>query len=186
MTSAAHGRAVLALDDVLCDLTPQTLAAVGDRFPAWYRDQAKAAVTQIATGLKNAAEHGTVDHTADMPAADHPGWVRLSVLDSLVRWFAGTADTCLHNPHPSRPQPVASVAWKPDLVVCGTCTHLLGVPADSTADRTCDACGHIVAGLEAGEPIYPFTVVCGVLMHGAGVCASCRYWQTTPTRKDTP
>lgn len=178
MTTPNHGRAVLALDDVLCDLTPETLAAVGDRFPTWYRDQARAASRQIITGLQNAAERGAVDHAADMPADQHPGWVRLSVLDSLVRWFAGTADTCLHGPHPSRPQPVASAAWKPGLIVCGHCTHLLGAPADSPIDRTCDACGHIVTGDDAGEPIYPFTVVCGVLMHAAGVCAGCRYWPT--------
>jgi len=180
MTPTAHGRAVLALDDLLCDVAPETLAAVGDRFPAWYRDQARAATTQIHTGLQNAAARGTIDHTAAMPASQHPGWVRLSVLDSLVRWFAGTADTCIHNPHPSRPQPVMSAAWKPGLVVCGRCTRLLGAPPDSEADRTCDACGHVVAGLDAGEPIYPFTVVCGLLMHAAGVCGDCRYWPTAP------
>src|SRR5690606_34913467 len=124
MTPTAHGRAVLALDDLLCDVAPETLAAVGDRFPAWYRHQARAATTQIHTGLQNAAARGTIDHTAAMPASQHPGWVRLSVLDSLVRWFAGTADTCIHNPHPSRPQPVMSAAWKPGLVVCGRCTRL--------------------------------------------------------------
>ncbi|WP_433465802.1 hypothetical protein [Spirillospora sp. CA-128828] len=172
-----HGRAVLALDDILCDLTPETLTAVGDRFPAWYRDQAQAAATQIRTGLQNAAARGRVDHAEDMPAREHPGWIRLSVLDTLVRWFAGTADTCLHNPHPSRPQPVASAAWKPGLIVCGHCTRLLGIGTDSEADRTCDACGHIVAGDDT-DPIYPFTVACGVLIHAAGVCANCRYWQT--------
>lgn len=169
------GHVTLALDEILCRLTPEQAETLRAGVPTWFRDQADAAADEIATNLLTAQQAGIVGEAPQMPTHQHPAWVRLSVIDTLVKWWAGQNDSCLHAPHPMRPQPVCSVAWKPGLIVCGDCTHLLDIPRNSAADRTCDGCGKVTAGLEAGDPIYPFTVVCGVLSHGVGVCGDCRY-----------
>ena len=78
----------------------------------------------------------------------------------------------MHAPTHRRPEPVFSAAWRPGLVVCTQCLHLLGVTG--VADRTCDRCGHVCDGIEAGDPIYSGTVFVGELGYQFGTCGDCR------------
>lgn len=171
------GRAVLALDEILCKLTPEQAAAFRAMTPTWLLDQTDATVDEIHRNLKAAKDAGIVENTAQLANGEHPGWVRLGIIDTLVAWWSGRHSSCTHAPHPLRPQPVVAVAWKPGLVVCGHCTHLLSIPTNSTADRTCDGCGRVTAGPDADDPMYPTMVAAGVLTYGLGLCRDCRYWE---------
>lgn len=170
------GRIALQLDELLCDLTPDQAAAIRAALPPGFRDQLDAATTHTYRALASAAAAGVLTSPAMIPTAEHPGWVRLSVTDTLVRWNVGSADTCMHAPHPRRPQPVFAAAWRPGMVVCSACGHLLAIPPSSITDQTCDGCGKVTAGLAHDDPLYPLTVVCGVLTFQAGACRDCRYW----------
>jgi hypothetical protein len=165
MTSPA-----IALDETLRALTSGQLAELRAMMPAWLVDQADAAADQIRRALPDAHAAG-----APLTVAEHPDWVRLAICDTFVTWWQGRHTTCTHAPHPLRPRPVASAAWKPGVVVCARCTHLLALPDGSTADRTCDGCGRIVAG-HGDDLMYPCTVIAGILTYSVGACADCRYW----------
>ena len=106
------------------------------------------------------------------PLADIDEWLRLGLLDSYCRWADGTARTCLHAPDPRRPQPVWSAAWKPGLIVCTACLALLRLRGE--ADRRCDCCGRVCAGIEHNDGIYTMTVWLGALAYQAGACKDCR------------
>lgn len=101
-----------------------------------------------------------------------PAWVRLQILDVALKWSRGQISTCRHSPDPTRPDPVVVGLWRPDLVSCPLCSaELLRLVGDP--DRTCDGCGRIVAGPEAGDPIYPTTVTHGPMMISWGACGDC-------------
>lgn len=174
----ATGPAVLALDELLCHLTPELLAEIRATAPAWLLDQAAAAVVETHRRRWAEEQSGLAEGMFALPADQHPAWVRLGALDALMKWATGRNDTCMHAPHPMRPEPIVSAAWKPGLVVCDGCRHLLAVLQNSAADRTCDGCGKVVAGPDSGDPMYPFTVTCGHLSYLVGVCRDCRYWET--------
>ena len=70
------------------------------------------------------------------------------------------------------PQPVWSCAWRPRLVVCGQCIGTLAAD-NEVDDATCDRCGKVCAGVDAGDPIFTLTAVAGVLTYQAGVCTDC-------------
>ncbi|WFE45009.1 hypothetical protein [Verrucosispora sp. WMMD1129] len=108
-----------------------------------------------------------------------PGWLRLGLLDAFTAWLTGRASTCFHAPDPARPQPVIAAAWRPGVVTCSACVHLVALPRGSAADRTCDACGHRCAGPEHGDGIYPGMVQFGPLIYQYGVCGDCRPPVTT-------
>lgn len=172
------GAAVLAADDlILGPRLTQLAATVRATAPGWLLDQLDAATDQVTAGFHHAAAAGRV-HLQCSPAAEHPGWVRLGALHALVSWTAGTATTCMHAPALHRPQPVSGAAWKPDLIVCAACTHLLAVRRGDVVDRTCDGCGHITTGTANGDGVYPGTVQLGPLMWSFGCCERCRYWRT--------
>lgn len=102
-----------------------------------------------------------------------PEWLRRKLLHTLAAWDIAQASTCLHDPSPKRPEPVFAVAWKPRLVVCAHCQHLLQ-PTTREMDTCCDRCGHICAGVDAADPIYPIAVVYNQLSFRAGVCTGCK------------
>jgi hypothetical protein len=106
-------------------------------------------------------------------AAWLPGWLRLALLDALATFMDGAADTCCHAPVPSSPQPVMAAAWRPGLVVCMTCTHLLPQRRGSAADRTCDGCGRVCAGTP-DDPIHPGLLALSILIFEYGVCNDCK------------
>lgn len=170
------GLAVLALDDILCKLTPEQAAAFRAMTPTWLLDQTDSTVEQIRRNISTAKAAGAIK-TAALAVEQHPGWIRLGICDALVTWWCGQHSTCMHDPHPMRPRPVLAAAWKPGLVVCGRCEYLLRLPEGSEADRTCDGCGRVVTG--RGEDLmYPLVVAAGVLGYSVGACRDCRYWET--------
>ncbi len=79
----------------------------------------------------------------------------------------------MHSPTPQHPQPVFAVAWRPGLIACALCPHLLHVGMGTRAGRTCDLCGRVVDGLP-DDPIYPMTLAFGLLLYRAGFCTACR------------
>lgn len=175
MKTDPTGRVALAFDELLCDPDLAPIAAqLRDRVPTALLDQCDAAAAHVHANLDTAARGWGVDGQVGYTApSDVPGWVRLGALTTLAGWLTGRASTCLHAPHPTRPQPLAAAAWKPGLIVCGRCTHLLTLPRRSTADRTCDGCGHVVTGVEHHDGIRPTLIVVGALSYLFGTCRDC-------------
>jgi hypothetical protein len=103
-----------------------------------------------------------------------PAWLRLSMLNALVVWASGRADTCLHQPTVHRPEPVFATAWKPNLVACGRCVPLTVLPRGSAADRTCDCCGRVTTGIENDDGIHPGRLAFGSMVFAFGACRDCR------------
>ena len=118
------------------------------------------------------SEFTTGKAAQQMPTARVDDWLRLGLLDTFTKWIAGKGKTCYHNPNYMRPEPIWACAWKPGLVVCNYCQHLLR--AADIVDSTCDCCGHVCAGINAGDPIYPVTIWFGALGYRAGMCSDCR------------
>jgi hypothetical protein len=154
--------------DILADLdTAAKAAGYG-----WLVDQSSAAANdthQMLARIINSAD----GQLRPMTPAEHPDWVRLGLLATLAAWITGRASTCIHAPHPMRPQPVLSAAWKPGLVVCARCSPLLRLPKGSVQDRTCDGCGTVVAD---DERLWSTIAALGMFAHHVGVCGACRYW----------
>lgn len=156
---------------------PQTQAAlqlIADTIPTHQRDQVDAA-DRNTTNLMAAIGAHLGNHTETRHnLADTPDWLRLEVLTRVAGYTTGTIDTCIHNPHPRQLQTVFGAACRPNLITCGQCTHLLQERPGSTADRTCDACGHICAKVEDGEGIYPGVSRYGLVVFMYGTCEDCR------------
>lgn len=174
MTGCDVGRLTLAADDLITHPdAARLLTALRAQVPRWLRDQLDAATTTVHDGLHAAATATGARHRA-LPAADHPAWLRLGMLSALAAWCTGDGTTCMHSPHPHRPRPVVAAAWRPDLIVCCACTHLLDL--GGVRDRLCDGCGHVCAGPDHADPIHPLLITAGPLQYLAGVCTGCRYW----------
>ncbi len=140
-------------------MTPRTTALA---------DQVDAARTE-AVALMELVEGEPAQWT---PRTDIEEWIRLGLLDTFIAWIDGHAKTCMHSPDPRRPESVFCCAWKPLLVVCTPCMPLLRAVGD--ADKTCDRCGHVCAGIEADDGIYTGTVWFGALAYQFGTCTDCR------------
>lgn len=168
------GRSVLALDEVL--RSPRLAEQLRALVPTAALDQLDAAARQVLDGTAAAAAEGLTAGIVALPASEHPDWTRLGALAALVTWCAGRGSTCTHSPAPERPQPIVAAAWRPDLMVCAACTHLLRLPRTGDSDRLCDACGRVCGGVEAGDPIYPAALVVGPLQYLLGACTDCCYW----------
>ena len=176
MNTSQRGQLVLAIDELLCT-DPERAAALANDVPTWVLDQYKAAAQQVYARIPAVAA-STDSTVSSSTLSQAPGWVRLNVLDTIVGWSAGHGQVCVHQPHPSRPQPVVAAAWKPGLVACGHCTHLLRIKSGSIADRTCDGCGSV----DPHDGLYPTTVTVGPLIYSLGVCQTCRWWDETSIR----
>lgn len=155
------------LDDLLAALTPQQAAAIKQHIPIAWTDQIRAA-QQDAVALIETIEQTPVRH---LRTSDVDEWLRLGLLDTLLTWINGNARTCIHMPDPYSPESVWSCAWKPGLVVCTHCLHLFKLAGD--ADKVCDCCGRIVAGIENDDGIFSLTVWIGALAYQAGACKDC-------------
>jgi hypothetical protein len=158
-------------DELLSKLTYESLAPLRDAVPTALHDQIEAAQTQALSTVEAVAEQ-TGQTMGYLPTRDVDEWLRLGLLDTFVAWVQGDATTCRHAPALTSPQPVWSCAWHPRLVVCGWCLPLLSA-ADEIADATCERCGYVTTGVDAGDPIYTLTVVAGVLTYQAGTCTDC-------------
>jgi hypothetical protein len=176
------GRAVLALDDLLLSPDVAAVAAsVRATAPSWLLDQLDSAARDVEAGIDLMCATGGAAGKRHVPVAAVPEWVRLGLLDTLVRWLTSRGATCMHSPVPSRPQPLHAAAWRPGLVACGACVHLLALPRGSDADRRCDGCGHLTTGVEHGDGIWPTAVAFGPLSYALGCCRDCR-WYDEPER----
>lgn len=166
-------RIALTLDRLLAQPEGRAwLKAARGRVPAWLRDQDDAATAEAVRFLEVAAK--VLDTSVDdSTISELPGWVRLGVLHTYAAWQTSEGTTCMHAPHPARPEPVFAVAWRPGLVACRRCIHLTALRPGSVPDRTCDGCGHVAAGLEQGEGIHPCQVQYGPMVFGFGACAPC-------------
>jgi hypothetical protein len=141
--------------------------------PTACRDQADAAIADAQrAAYATAGQIGATD-AGTTKAADLPGWLRLALLAALAEFMDEAADTCAHAPTPSNPQPVMAAAWRPGLVVCLRCTHLLPLRRGCAADRTCDSCGRVCAGTPA-DSIYPGLLALSVLIFEYGTCRDCK------------
>lgn len=151
-------------DRIVEDIRTRTPAAFLDQLDAANADTYRQ-LASLARSIDGAKTHrpGSPDET--------PGWVRLGAADTLRRFCDRTADTCRHSPDPDAPQPIYGAAWRPGLVVCARCTHLLAT--HGVADRTCDGCGHICTGPDHGDGIHPAASMLGVLIYRYGLCVSC-------------
>lgn len=173
------GRYAIALDELLYNPDHRQLRdALLDATPVAYRDQ-QAAATSETTGLTAALAKHLVATVEERNALDVPDWIRLSALHTWARYNAGDLDTCRHNPNPVSPQPVFAAPWKPDLIVCAQCLHLLPPPRGSVADQTCDRCGLLCAG-KPDDPIYPCGVQVGPMVWQFALCGGCRADTTQP------
>jgi hypothetical protein len=164
----------LALEKVLLDPRfPGALAALRRSMNVSVRDQGDAAADHVSAFLRGigAAVDGDVGQRT---FEDCPDWLRLGLLLAINSFFLGTADTCLHSPSPDRPGPVFAAACKPGVITCQFCVHLLKNPPGGAADMTCDACGHVCAGVEAGDGVFVGATQFGVLLFMYGTCRDCR------------
>lgn len=170
----AVGPVVLTLDRAIQDpLFASVLARCTGQTPTWYSDQMSAAQDEALATSKQAVTEGAFKTLAEGYTRDLPGWLRLGAFTALVEWTLGQGSTCMHDPHPMRPQPVYAAAWRPGLVVCARCPHLFALRHSSERDRTCDCCGKVVSGVIAEDPIRPSMVHIANLTYSVGTCMGC-------------
>ena len=162
--------AVIALDKLMRRLTDNERAEMRATAPVHLVDQFDAAARDVDRLLKDlgrdlGATIGGLDYTAV------PDWLRLSLVDTWFAFVGGTADTCMHAPVISHPQPVVAAVWRPGLIACAACAHLTKVTGE--ADRSCDRCARVCAGLDAGEGIHGCSISFGPLLYMFGLCPGC-------------
>jgi hypothetical protein len=156
-------RTAVELDEYLSSLTDEERAQWR---PTAYKDQINA-----ARDVGIAAEERKLGHKARwLPHVGVPEWMRLGMLDVVLKWHEGRVLTCIHMPVPARPQPVFAAAWKPGVLVCAQCKNMLAVTG--VADTICDGCGHQCKGLP-DDGIMPVTAFVANLGYQAGVCVGC-------------
>ena len=164
----------LVLEKLMSDPRwPEVVDQLRAATPSHVVDQADAATAATDTVMQGLAHLMRAESTGAAVVADIPGWLRLGALDTFTSWVAGTGTTCLHNPHPSSPQPVMAAAWRPALVTCGLCVRMFHTRPGSDLDRTCDCCGRICAGPDAADGIYPGAVQVAMLVYQYGACSDC-------------
>ncbi|WP_018601021.1 hypothetical protein [Mycobacterium sp. 155] len=168
MSTSETEKLAAALDDALTD--PESLRAIfcymnHPAVKALYdtpeRRQRVAAIEATTAALPGA--NGAVTST------DVPMWVRLGMLSVTTAWVAGEARTCMHDPRPDGSVPGWAVAWKPDLVACPQCLHLL--EAGGIEEYRCDCCGRISLPEDGGVRVA--SVGNGSLLYRAGACPDC-------------
>jgi hypothetical protein len=173
--AAVTKSATLALDDLLSNLTAEQVTAFRSAIPTAMLDQLDAAAADVWAHMHATGPAERIPLA--LTPADHPGWLRLPLLDTFVNWIGGKAATCVHDPHPDRPQPVVAAAWRPGTIACTACEpFLFALRRGSEADRRCDGCGKVTRGPAADDGIYPVALQAGPMLYRAGVCRDCRYW----------
>lgn len=161
------GELSVAIADFLATAGPEDLAALRRahrQAPAAWRDQAAAAAAEA----NRLAPHTAVGGQLRLNTyAGTPGWLLIGMTDAYARYGLGEAATCIHYPHPSRPQPVAAAAWRPGFVSCVACIPRHFKLAGRKA-FVCDGCGREdVERMRAGRAVY------GDMVFMFGVCRDC-------------
>jgi hypothetical protein len=173
-TATTAARTALVLDELY--RTPRGRQAINEinRYaPPALADQGRAAASDALRFLELEAPYLGAPVT-EVDIAAIPEWLRLDLLSTWTAWLAGTGRTCMHDPHPDRPEPVFAAAWLPGLIACRRCIHLTVLRPGSVKDRTCDRCGRVAAGLEHGEGIHPGRITFGPIVFAFGMCPDCR------------
>lgn len=175
MTTAADAARTAAAVDALfrAGRHEEVVAAARAVTPPGWADQADAAVNELDFGSQRLVDTPSVGARYDRaPYSEYPEWLTLGALSTLAAWGEGDAEVCMHAPSAARPQPVHGAAWRPGLIACPACLHLLQLPRGSTRDRRCDGCGQVCG---PNAPITSAVVVLGVLVYSVGVCPSCTW-----------
>jgi len=165
MTSPAE-----LLDEMLAALTPQDAAALRTTIPVDVRDQLDAASAEISQTVGLLGAHLGAEPIGLPAWAALPAWLRLSVTATLCSFAAGTASTCMHAPHLGRAEPLHAAVWRPGLIACSRCSHLLEV--HGPAAHTCDGCGRVCPPAhEDGVRLVALAV--GPVLFVTGTCSDC-------------
>lgn len=174
MVSSLSGPLALEMDEVFCD--PQMYRQLLDYLasPEVVAQVDQEALAQRDATLEALTEAFVDRHGGQIRLVEHSkisDWIRLGAVSALAQWVAGESKSCMHIPSPrNTPFPVIAAAWKPGLVVCPQCQHLIaGLSAEE--EMRCDCCGRITTMEEGG--IYPLSISTGAIMYRAGSCASC-------------
>lgn len=166
MTSPAE-----VLDELLAAMTPQDAAALRTTVPVDLRDQLDAASAEISRSVALVGAHLGAEPIGLPAWAALPAWLRLSISDTLISFAAGTGSTCMHGPHLGRAEPLYAAIWKPGLVTCVSCSHLLALGSGPAA-HTCDGCGRVCpATHEDGVRLVALAV--GPVLFVTGTCSDC-------------
>ena len=147
------------------------LSALAEREPVGLLDQSRAAARDADT----LAVALTEDPTGrwDSPVETLPDWLLLPILDGLTAWMDGDARTCVHSPHPLRPEPIVMAAWRPGVISCARCApFVFKAKRGSELDRTCDRCGYVVTGTDE-DLILPARITYGATVYLFGLCGDC-------------
>lgn len=174
-STADLARATLALDELfITGLSTHERAAVEANLPPGTLDQMNAAAAET---LRTLTLEGALTGTALIPAngSDVPEWIRLPLIGTLLEWTTGHGKVCPHNPRISSPEPVLAAAWKPGLVVCTRCVHLLN-PRKSER-FLCDCCGRHDDHLACQRVAY------NSLTYSFGACRDCAPVPPTPAEE---
>jgi hypothetical protein len=161
--------AAIALDKMMRRLTEADRAAMRKAAPAHLVDQFDAAtddVDQVIAGIG----HDRGASLGECTYADVPDWLRLALADTWQGFLAGSIDTCMHQPVVTRPQPIVAAVWHRNLIVCAACAYL--TRAVGAADKKCDCCGRVCAGLP-GDGIHACSLGFGPLLFFYGLCVGC-------------
>jgi hypothetical protein len=163
----------IALDKIMTHPRyPEIVKLARAHAPVGVLDQADAATAETLTIAEQIGQHIGAERTTILEPTQVADWLRLSALAAFVAWVKGEASTCRHSPDPRHPQPVLAAAWRPDLVVCRNCAHLLALPPGSNQDKTCDCCGHQCTG-DGDDLIRPSAIQLGPLVLLHATCADC-------------
>jgi len=165
MTSPAE-----VLDEMLAALTPESTAALRTTIPVEVGDQLDAAAMEAFRTLVQMGEHLGYRPVRPPGWASLPGWLRLSVADTMLGFSAGAGRTCLHAT-PQRAEPLFAAIWWPGLVVCSSCRHLLA-PRRGPDEHTCDGCGRVCPATPE-EGVRPVTLQLGPFLFSMGCCEDC-------------
>lgn len=169
MSTPETEKLAAALDDVLTD--PESLRAVFDymNHPA-----VKALIDTPERRQQLAATEATVAAMGDAyggaSPTEVPMWIRLGLLSAATAWAAGKTRTCMHSPSPDGPVPGWAAAWKPGLVVCPACLHMLAT-GGGVEEYRCDGCGRISLPEDGGVRVASLST--GALTYRFGACPDC-------------
>ena len=169
--------AAAALDKLLIRLTDADREQMRRHAPVHLVDQydaAAAEVDQLIAGIGRDldANPGWVEY------GNVPQWLRLALVDTWHGFTTGRIDTCQHSPVIDRPEPVVAAVWRPNLIVCAHCAYL--TRAVGAADRQCDKCSRVCAGLPH-DGIHPCSITFGPLLYFYGLCRRCMAEHTEAT-----
>lgn len=167
------GQLTLELDALMCDPALAGLAeAIARSAPVGWRDQHAAARSQAVRGNQRLRDAGVYRDGGRFAPGEVPDWIRLGLLRELVGWCHARGSTCMHSPRAQAPQPVLAAAWRPGLVICMHCPHLLRANSREQ-DRTCDGCGWIAP--EGSRAIHPGQTQAGPFCYVYGMCQGCYF-----------